>query len=78
MQSLGIRSKVSRKFRVQTTDSDHANPVAPNVLDQHFASAAAPNKVWGADITYIHTDEGFLYLAGVMDLYSRRGSSAGA
>jgi putative transposase len=72
MRSLGIRSKVSKPFRVQTTDSDHANAVAPNVLDQHFASAAAPNQVWGADITYIATGEGFLYLAGVMDLYSRK------
>lgn len=72
MKRLGIRSKVSRKFRVRTTDSDHANPIAPNVLDQNFESAAAPNQVWGADITYIATDEGFLYLAGVMDLYSRR------
>jgi transposase InsO family protein len=72
MQRLGIRSKVVRKFRVQTTDSDHANPIAPNVLEQNFESAAAPNQVWGADITYIATDEGFLYLAGVMDLYSRR------
>ena len=72
MKSLGIRSKVGRRFRVRTTDSDHANPVAPNTLDQHFASAAAPNQVWGADITYIATDEGFLYLAGVMDLFSRR------
>lgn len=72
MKRLGIRSKVCRKFRVQTTDSMHANPIAPNMLDQHFASADAPNKVWGADITFIHTDEGFLYLAGVMDLYSRR------
>ena len=72
MQRLGIRSKVVKKFRVTTTDSNHANPVAPNTLDQNFASAAAPNQVWGADITCIHTDEGLLYLAGVMDLYSRR------
>lgn len=72
MKTLGIRSKVSRKLRVRTTDSDHANPVAPNLLDQNFASADAPNRVWAADITYIATDEGFLYLAGVMDLYSRR------
>jgi putative transposase len=72
MARLGIRSKVRRKFRVQTTDSNHANPVAPNTLGQNFASAAAPNQVWGADITYLHTDQGFLYLAGVMDLYSRR------
>ncbi|MDP1660741.1 MAG: IS3 family transposase [Phycisphaerales bacterium] len=72
MQTLGIRSKVVRKFRIQTTDSAHANPIAPNVLAQNFASADAPNRVWGADITYIATDEGFLYLAGVIDLYSRR------
>ena len=72
MKRLGIRSKVGKKFRVQTTDSAHANPIAPNVLDQNFAAADAPNKVWGADITFIHTDEGFLYLAGVMDLFSRR------
>ena len=72
MKSLGIRSKMSKAFRAQTTDSDHANPIAPNVLDQDFASAAAPNRVWGADITYLPTDEGFLYLAGVMDLYSRK------
>jgi len=72
MARAGIRSKVVRKFRVQTTDSDHANPVAANLLDQDFASAVAPNQVWGADITCIATGEGFLYLAGVMDLYSRR------
>lgn len=72
MQRLGIRSKVGRKFRVHTTDSNHANPIAPNTLDQNFASVTAPNQVWGADITYIHTDEGFVYLAGMMDLYSRK------
>lgn len=72
MKSLGIRSKTHKRFRVQTTDSTHANPIAPNVLGQDFASADTPNKIWGVDITCIHTDEGFLYLAGVMDLYSRR------
>jgi len=72
MQGMGIRSKVHRKFRVRTTDSDHANPVAPNTLGQNFALADAPGKVWGADITCLQTDEGFLYLAGVMDLFSRR------
>ena len=46
MKSLGIRSKVARKFRVQTTDSNHANPIAPNTLDQKFATADAPDKVW--------------------------------
>ena len=72
MAALEIRSKVHAMFRVQTTRSDHANAVAPNVLNQDFAQADAPDKVWGADITYIHTDEGVLYLAGVMDLFSRR------
>jgi len=72
MAKLGIRSKVSKKFRVQTTDSNHANPVAPNTLNRKFASATAPNQICSTDITYIQTDEGFLYLAGVMDIYSRK------
>jgi putative transposase len=72
MKRMGIRSKVSRKFRVKTTDSNHANPVAPNTLNRNFAGATGPDQIWGTDITYIHTDEGVLYLAGVMDLYSRR------
>lgn len=71
MQEQGIRSRVARKFRVRTTDSDHAHPVAPNVLDRKFA-AERPDTVWLCDITYIPTSEGFLYLAGVMDLCSRR------
>lgn len=72
MRRMGIRSKVARKFRVKTTDSRHDCPIAPNTLDQKFATADAPDKVWAADITYIETAEGFLYLAGVMDLCSRR------
>ncbi len=72
MRRMGIRSKVARKFRVKTTDSNHDSPVAPNTLDQNFAAADALDKVWAADITYIQTAEGFLYLAGVMDLCSRR------
>jgi transposase InsO family protein len=71
MAAAGIRSKVRRKFRVRTTDSHHTNPVAPNTLDRRF-SAAAPDTVWAADITYLHTDEGVLYLAGIMDLCSRK------
>ncbi len=55
---------------VQTPDSDHAYPVAANELDQQFA-VAAPNRVWTADITYIPTDEGWLYLAVIIDLCSR-------
>jgi putative transposase len=72
MKGLGIRSKTHKRFRVQTTDSNHANAIAPNVLAQNFARADAPNKVWGVDITYIPTDEGFVFLAGVMDLFSRK------
>ena len=72
MKSLGIRSKVNKKFRVQTTDSDHSNPIAPNTLDRRFTQATAPNQFWSTDLTYIHTGEGFLYLAGVMDLFSRK------
>ena len=69
MKKAGIRSKVRRKFRV-TTDSSHALPVAPNLLDQHFVSSH-PNEIWMADITYIPTDEGWLYLASILDLFSR-------
>ena len=71
MSQAGIASKTHKKFRVQTTDSNHANPIAPNTLNREFA-VEKPDHVWGADITYIHTDEGFLYLAGMMDLCSRR------
>lgn len=71
MAAAGIRSNVARKFRVQTTDSRHDNPVAPNTLGRKFTVDAA-NTVWVSDITYIHTDEGFVYLAGVMDLFSRK------
>lgn len=72
MARMGIRSIVRKKFRVRTTDSNHANPVAPNTLGRKFTDAKAPDQIWGTDITYIHTDEGVLYLAGVMDLFSRR------
>ena len=71
MAAAGIRSKVAKKFRVQTTDSAHDNPVAPNTLNREF-TVLAPNTVWVSDITYIHTDEGVVYLAGVMDLFSRK------
>lgn len=71
MREEGIRSKVKRKFRARTTDSDHQFPVAENVLDRRF-TAEKPDAAWLCDITYIPTGEGFLYLAGVMDLCSRR------
>jgi len=71
MREHRIRAKTARPFRPRTTDSTHAHPIAPNVLDRAF-KVEALDTVWLADITYIPTDEGFLYLAGVMDLASRR------
>lgn len=70
MREHGIRARRSRRFKA-TTDSTHNLPIAPNLLERNF-QAEAPNQVWAADITYIPTDEGWLYLAVVMDLYSRR------
>ena len=69
MRQAGIRAKTARKFR-HTTDSGHCRPVAGNVLDRQF-DPASPNEAWVADITYIPTREGWLYLAVVEDLYSR-------
>src|ERR1700726_1069250 len=62
---------MARPRRVRTTDSRHDLPIAPNLLDRNF-SATALNRIWLADITYVETDQGWLYLATVMDLYSRR------
>lgn len=70
MREHRIRGKQKRKFRV-TTDSNHNFPLSQNVLDRKFV-VEKPNKAWVADITYIGTKEGWLYLAAVMDLYSRR------
>jgi len=70
MRELGLRGVSPRKFRV-TTDSDHKYPIARNVLNRDF-KASRPNEKWATDITYIWTSEGWLYLATVMDLYSRR------
>jgi putative transposase len=69
MRVLGLRAIQAKKFKV-TTDSNHSRPVAPNLIEQDF-SAAAPNQKCVSDITYVWTDEGWLYLAVVMDLYSR-------
>jgi len=66
----GIRPKTAKKFRV-TTDSRHAYPVSPNVVNREF-TATRPNQIWLSDITYIWTDEGWLYLAVVLDIHSRR------
>jgi putative transposase len=70
MRDAGIAAKTARKFRC-TTDSNHDLPVADNLLDRRF-DPAAPNESWVADITYVPTREGWLYLAAVEDLYSRR------
>jgi transposase InsO family protein len=70
MRENGLRGRRRRRFR-HTTDSNHAMPIAPNTLARDF-TAEAPNEVWVTDITYIWTREGWLYLAAILDLYSRR------
>ena len=70
MKQHGIRAKTKRKF-VVTTDSKHSLPVAPDLVQRRF-NPEAPNQLWCGDITYIATDEGWLYLAGVIDLHSRQ------
>ncbi len=69
MKEAGLRSKVKRKFKA-TTNSEHDHPIAPNLLNQDFKTCS-PNAIWVSDITYIRTDEGWLYLATTMDLFSR-------
>ena len=73
MRTEGIRSKTRRKFRV-TTDSRHGEPIAPNLLGREFdvQHVAGQDRVWASDITYVPTLEGWLYLAVVLDLGSRR------
>ena len=70
MRENGLRARQPRRFK-RTTNSRHALPVAPNLLDQDFA-AAGPDEKWGADLSYIWTREGWLYLAVILDLYARR------
>ena len=69
MREHGIRARHKRRFRA-TTDSKHNLPVAANLLQRNFAPEA-PNRVWSADLTYVWTDEGWLYLAVVLDLFNR-------
>ncbi len=71
MRRHGIRAIMARPRWVRTTDSHHDLPIAPNLLNRNF-TATAPNRVWLADITYVETDQGWLYLATVLDLYSRK------
>ena len=70
MRENGLKALQKRRFK-KTTDSDHGGPVAANILDQDF-SAEQPDQKWAADISYIWTAEGWLYLAIVVDLFSRR------
>lgn len=70
MKEASLVCKTKRKFKA-TTDSNHNRPVAPNLLARRFR-VAEPNRCWVGDITYIPTDEGWLYLATVLDLYSRK------
>lgn len=70
MKALGISPKIKRKFK-RTTDSNHRLPVAPNRLENGF-EALRPNQFWSTDITYIRTDEGWLYLCVFLDLFSRK------
>ena len=71
MRRHGVRAIMARPRWVRTTDSRHDLPIAPNLLGRNF-TATAPNRIWLADITYVETDQGWLYLATVLDLYSRR------
>lgn len=70
MARLGLKAKTAKKFKV-TTDSKHSLPIAPNVLKRDFCPSS-PNQVWVSDITYLRTLTGWMYLAVVIDLYSRR------
>jgi putative transposase len=71
MREAGLQGRQDKRYRVKTTDSNHGYPIAPNLLGDRSMPKQI-NEVWVADITYIPTDEGWLYLAGVMDLCSRR------
>lgn len=71
MKSLGLRSIISRKFKVCTTDSNHGFRISQNILDRNF-TPKGPSKAWVSDITYIRTEQGWLYLTVIMDLYDRK------
>ena len=71
MKKESIRSIVNRKYRVQTTDSNHSNRISENHLNREF-NPTSPSSVWVSDITYIPTDQGWLYLTTVIDLYDRK------
>lgn len=70
MRRFGIRSKLKRKFR-KTTDSGHSERISPNLVDRNF-TVSKPNKTWVSDVTFLWTNEGWLYLAVTLDLFSRK------
>ena len=70
MKKLGLKARYPKRFKV-TTDSDHKDAISPNRLTREF-DVAVPNKVWTTDITYVWTLEGWLYIAIVIDLFSRQ------
>ena len=71
MTQMGLHGRQRGRYRVRTTDSNHDHPIAPNRLAE-APSPTAPNQIWVADITYIQTREGWLFLAGILDLFSRK------
>jgi transposase InsO family protein len=71
MKEAGLQGRQARRYRVQTTDSAHNEPIAPNLLPK-ASVPTKPDEVWVTDITYVETGEGWLYLARELDLYSRR------
>lgn len=73
MRENGVMPAVNPRFKVQTTDSNHSRPVAPRLFETEFADAVmAPDQVYVGDITYVHTEEGFLFLAVFMDIFTRK------
>lgn len=72
MHQHGVRGLAARRRQAQTTDSRHPFPVAPNLLDRQFSATTKPNQIWLADLTYIVTGEGWLYVAAIMDLHTRK------
>ena len=71
MREEGLVGRQKRRYRLRTTDSNHDQPVAPNRLAQ-LPKASRPNQIWAADITYVATAQGWVYVAAIVDLYSRR------
>jgi transposase InsO family protein len=71
MKQQGLCGRKRGRYRLQTTDSNHDEPIAPNRLAQ-APKATAPNQLWVADVTYIQTQQGWLYLSAILDLYSRK------